>query len=201
MARYPACLSARFGVLAILLAMLVAPFFSHPEYSALAHTTSQLGGQNMPGAWIMNGGFVLFGSATALAALASWRKDGWRNFLVLLFGLAMVATGLWSTGTAEFGNPVNAREDWWHSFFATALGFAFAGACAAALFGPRGRLDDPISWVGLAASALLPLAMQALGHYAGALQRAMFAISFVWIWHSYCGARTIRPGRDGQHTP
>ena len=176
MTRYPACLSARFGVLAILLAMLVAPFFSHPEYSALAHTTSQLGGQNMPGAWIMNGGFVLF-------------------------GLAMVATGLWSTGTAEFGNPVNAREDWWHSFFATALGFAFAGACAAALFGPRGRLDDPISWVGLAASALLPLAMQALGHYAGALQRAMFAISFVWIWHSYCGARTIRPGRDGQHTP
>ncbi len=176
---------ARTGVVAIVLAILIGPYFSHPSYSSISNTTSELGGQFMQGAWIMNTGFFLFGTGTALASLLYFRQAPLRSAFTALFGLGLIGSALMSTGTPSFGNPVNPHEDWWHSFFATALGFAFALACAVALFGPKGRSSDLLSWAGLLASVVLPLAMLQFPEFDGALQRLMFAVSFVWVWRRF----------------
>jgi Protein of unknown function (DUF998) len=177
---FPARLVAA-GIGAFVTAAAVAPWLSHPDYSSVAHTTSELAGQNMPNAWIMRAGFIGFGGGTALAAL--WRRRSMPAVAaaLLLFGLCMVAAAIWSHLPIDPALGGNHDEDSAHSVAASAMGAAFAAAVALHWWQTRGaqRWLDAIA---LAAATLLPMAMLALPAVDGALQRLMFAISFVWIW-------------------
>ena len=53
----------------MLLVIFILPFFSFEEYSIFKNTTSHLGAQNAPYAWVMNVVFALLG----IASIA----DGW----------------------------------------------------------------------------------------------------------------------------
>jgi hypothetical membrane protein len=57
------------GIISFIVAAVIGPFLSHPDYSSITHSVSELAGQNMPNAWIMRTGFVAYGTATILAAL------------------------------------------------------------------------------------------------------------------------------------
>lgn len=178
-------LIAKTGVVIIILTILIAPWFSHAEYNWLHHTTSNLGGQNMPHAWIMNIGFFCYGAGTATGSVMRLRRIPARASAIILFGSGLVGTALFSTGSNAFGLQFDQAEDWWHSFFASLIGVAFALATAIRLFAPDGGLRDYLSWVGLFASAAIPLAMTSFPEFSGLLQRGMFAISFIWIWREF----------------
>jgi hypothetical protein len=143
----------------------------------------------MPAAWVMRAGFASYGLGALAVALPGLVRRPWAQAPVLLFGLGLIGVAIWSSlpiDPALGGDPVEDRR---HSLFASGMGFAFAAACAARLFLPGGRLTDPVGWLGLIASAALPLAMLAWPGIDGAIQRVMFAISALWLWRSYGWAR------------
>lgn len=169
------------GIAVFVIAALVGPFFSHPDYSWFSHTTSELAGQTMPNAWIMRLGFISFGAGVSAAAVLRRRVAPFTCYPLIVFGLAMMAAALWSNAPIDPETPFSQREDALHSIAASTMGFAFAAATAGRLWRCGWSMRDGLSWLGLGSSVGLPLLMAALPQVDGALQRIMFTISFVWI--------------------
>lgn len=161
--------------------VLLTPFLSDPSYDWQRHTLSQLGGQGMPGAAVMNLGFALLGISVTAATVLSWGRAPLTEYALLVFGLGFVGAALCSTGHIDPSAPLSQRQDMLHSVFAMLIGFAFAAATLSRLIGPQGALSDWISWLGLIASVALPLAMANMPEQQGLLQRIMFAISLIWL--------------------
>lgn len=182
-----ATLTALIGVIVFILAAMIGPLFSHPNYSSLAHTTSELAGQGMPNAWIMRSGFATFGACTAFAAAMRLRDSPVSAAPLIVFGASMLAASIWSNAPIDRTAAHSIREDEFHSIAASLMGVAFAAACSARLCMNGFSVRDSLSWLALAASIGLPLGMVAFPSVDGGLQRVMFAISFVWI------VRELRP--------
>nr|TFG53149.1 MAG: DUF998 domain-containing protein [Hyphomicrobiales bacterium] len=170
-----------FGIVVIAIAMIVGPIFSPSEFSWLRDSTSEQASQHLPGAWIMRMGFVAYGLGTLSAALSDWPPHSIVRGALALFGLGLIGTAIWSNAPILPNVPADMHEDWLHSVASGVVGTAFATACAARLFAPGGSRRDFLAWVGLVVSVTIPLAMGELPEYRGALQRAMFAISFVFV--------------------
>lgn len=169
------------GITVILMAMLIGPLFSPPEFSWLHHSTSEQAGQDLTGAWIMRAGFVGYGLGTLLAALLNWSARPYVRAALVVFGLGLIGTAIWSNASILPGAVSNMHEDWLHSVASGVVGTAFAAACAARLFAPKGSKRDLLAWVGLFMSVALPLAMGAWPSFRGLLQRIMFGVSFVFV--------------------
>lgn len=185
--RNTAATIALLGVIGIVLAAAVGPLFSHPNYSSLAHTMSELAGQTMPNAWIMRLGFVIFGACTALAAALCLKVRPHTAAPLMVFGTAMIVAAFWSNAPIDRTIAHSIREDEIHSVAASLMGVAFVAACMARLWMNAFSSRDLLSWLALAASIGLPVGMMTFTSVDGGLQRLMFAISFCWI------VREVRP--------
>lgn len=177
---FPAVISS-FGIVIIVVAMLFGPIFSPAEFSWIQHSTSEQAGQNMTGAWIMRLGFVGYGMATLTAAIVTWRDRPFVRAALIVFGLGLLGTAIWSNASILPDALSDIHEDWMHSVASGVVGTAFAGACAALLFGPGGTRRDVLAWGGLVVSIVFPLAMRELPEIRGLIQRAMFGVSFIVV--------------------
>jgi hypothetical protein len=172
---------AALGASAISLAL--APLLMPASYSWLEHTTSESAAQGIDGAWLARGGLAAFGVAVlVLAALARPRWGTVGTTLHTAFGALLVATAVFSTRPWEPELPFSALEDLLHSVAATAMGFAFAGGVAVVAFRRRRRSGrwSPRDGAAVAAAVVLPLGMAGAEEFAGALQRLMFLVAYVW---------------------
>lgn len=129
----------------------------------------------------MRAGFVGFGLATLAAALVEWNARPLVHAALALFGLGLLGTAIWSNASILPGVSSDLHEDWLHSVASGVVGTAFAAACAARLFAPRGSKADLLAWGGLVMSVVFPLAMGELPELRGLIQRAMFAVSFIFV--------------------
>jgi hypothetical protein len=177
-----------FGIVVILIAMIVGPIFSPSGFSWLRHSTSEQAGQHLAGAWIMRTGFAAYGLGTLSAALSNWPLRSLVRSALALFGLGLIGAAIWSNAPILPNLPVDMHEDWLHSVASGVVGTAFAAACAARLFAPGGSRYDLLAWAGLAVSVIFPLAMDELPEIRGALQRAMFLVSFVFVIREFRAA-------------
>jgi hypothetical protein len=176
----PALISVS-GIAVILIAIIVGPIFSPPEFSWLHHSTSEQAGQQVAGAWIMRVGFVGYGLGTLCAALADWNTGPIVRAALVLFGLGLIGTAIWSNASILPYVVSDMHEDWLHSVASGIVGTAFAMVCAARLFGPDGTRRDVLAWAGLVISVAVPLAMGVWPDFRGLLQRTMFGFSFVFV--------------------
>lgn len=126
-------------------------------------------------------GFVGYGLGTLLAALVDWSARPFVRAALVVFGLGLVGTAIWSNASILPNVLSDLQEDWLHSVASGIVGTAFAAACAARLFAPGGSKRDVLAWVGLAISVVVPLAMGVWPDFRGLLQRTMFGISFVFV--------------------
>ncbi|MDH4124648.1 MAG: DUF998 domain-containing protein [Gammaproteobacteria bacterium] len=163
------------------MAVLLGPQFSPLEFSWIQHSTSEQAGQRLPGAWIMRAGFVAYGSGTLLAAIVDWRTRPMVRAALIVFGMGLIGTAIWSNASILPGVLSDMREDWLHSVASAIVGTAFALACVARLFAPGESRRDVLAWAGLAISVAVPLAMAVYPDARGLLQRAMFGFSFVFV--------------------
>lgn len=168
------------GVSAVALAAV--PAVLDESYSWVEHTTSQAGGQGVHGAWMARLGFVLFGLAVIwLAHRKAWVWRQPATALHVTFGSCLVAVAAFSLRAWQAGAPFDRTEDALHSVAATVMGFAFALGVTAARWWPgRPSTLRVLDVVAIAASVVIPLAMSLSPAYSGALQRAMFAIAYLW---------------------
>jgi hypothetical membrane protein len=117
------------GISGFILAAAIGPLVSHPDYTSLGHTTSELAGQAMPNAWIMRTGFAMFDLCTALAAAMLLREHPITMTPLTVFGAAMMAAAIWSNAPIDRAAEYSVREDELHSIAASLMGVAFAAAC------------------------------------------------------------------------
>ena len=186
-------------------ALAAAPALMPDSYSWVTHTTSESAAQAVHGAWAARLGFLLLGlSVIGLAFLHRHRWGGWATALHALFGVLMTATAAFSTRSWVRGADFDPMEDLLHSVAASAMGVAFALGILACAFHQRG--DRGRWWLldvaAVTASVVLPLGMAAWPEIDGLLQRAMFAIAYLWYGAEaarYGGFRRVRgeAGRGG----
>jgi hypothetical protein len=186
------------GIAAFVLAAIIGHFASHPAYSSITHSVSELAGQNMPNAWIMRAGFVAFGGTVLIVALADLRATAAVNAALCVFGAGMIGSAIWShVPIREVGGGSQAEDDL-HSIAASVMGAAFAVSCAARFWTVRMHVQtrgqtDWFSAFGVLIAVIIPLLMFQLPTLTGALQRGMFAFSFVWfLWVTARPAHPVR---------
>src|SRR5690606_608427 len=100
--------------------------YSVDTYSIIKNTTSHLGAQSSPNAWIMNISFILVGITCILEAWLHLRRFLFHKILLSIFGLSLMLTGIFRHAPIIEGVIFNSIEDKLHSIFATVVGFSFA---------------------------------------------------------------------------
>lgn len=168
---------------------LIAAHIAAPEtYSWQTNTLSELGAQHYNHAWIMRAGFISFGSLVALAGMSRMMDDQsqWPTAVpVMIYGLAMAGSGLYSAPPFEAGIGFSESEARLHSLFANTAGIALTTAILAHVVTD----DDPK----LRALHLSAMAVVLLGSWLfktnpeqqGIYQRALWAGGVSWLTWSF----------------
>ncbi|MCC5891384.1 DUF998 domain-containing protein [Exiguobacterium sp.] len=113
----------RLVFLAFLIVSTGLPSFSFDGYSLVRNTTSHLGAQGSPFAWVMNVTFIALG---VTAVLVSWKtRVTYHQVLGTCFGVSLVLTGVFHHAPLVDGIPVNLSHDQLHSVFASTTGLFF----------------------------------------------------------------------------
>ena len=133
----------------------------------------------------MRAGFVAYGFAAFAAAIIDWRTRPWVRAAIVVFGLGLIGTAVWSNAPILPDLPADMREDWLHSVMSGIVGTGFAAACAARLFAPGGDKKDILAWSGMVISVLIPLALGEFAEFRGLLQRGIFAFSYVVVLREF----------------
>jgi len=167
----------------MLLIIFILPFFSVNEYSILKNTTSHLGAQGAPCAWVMNAVFVLLGTA---AIVDSWKRlsNYWLHKVVLtIFGISLILTAFFQHAPIVPGVLFSELEDDLHSKFATITGFSFTFfAIASAFIESTKKRKIIAACIGIIA-ILLSMLIFNVTELAGIWQRLMFIIMFAWLMY------------------
>ena len=167
--------------LSLFLAMFVLPVFSFAGYSILENTTSQLGAQNTPNAWIMNLVFIMVGFASIIEGWIHLKAFWFHKFIITIFGLTLILTALFQTAPIVEGVPFNDYEDKMHTFFANIVGFSFAVFAFSAAFIVRTTWERVLALLVSIMAIGLSVLMFSIDGYAGLFQRMMFMIAFAWL--------------------
>jgi len=188
----------------IVLAHLLAP----EAYSWQRHSISQLAAQGYVLAWIMRAGFIGFGLLMLIIGLSrmrggnvrvhapgasiapgAWRKQ-LRELPILLYGLAILLSGLFSAEPFVAGAAYSPAEAELHGLFATTAGLALSAAMLlyALSDAPAGR--RVIHVIALALTFVLSFAFLVVASPAvtGITQRLLWVVGFAWLLYLGRGA-------------
>lgn len=171
-----------YAFLFLLVVMFVLPFFSVPSYSIVKNTTSHLGAQGAPHAWLMNTAFILLGLSCLIEAWLHLKTFWFQKVVLSIFGVSLAFTGIFQHAPIINGLVYSPIEDSMHSIFASIVGFSFILFEFSTVFieqNPKRRLVALA--VGLVVT-MLSLLMLWLPDYSGIWQRAIFIISFTWLF-------------------
>jgi len=172
-----------FAYIAMLLVIFILPFFSLENYSILKNTTSHLGAQNTPNAWIMNVVFVLLGVSSIIGG---WRFLGkyWFHKIVLIsFGTSVILTAFYQHAPIDNLLEYSVKEDEMHSLFAKTTGWSFTIFAVATAFISKYRIQQILAISIAVIAVLLSLMMfhPDTESLMGIWQRTMFILSFGWM--------------------
>ena len=162
-----------------LLVSFILPLYSFEGYQIIKHTTSHLGAQGSPHAWMMNLVFIGLG-------LLSFYKVSQTKFIYIqlfgsVFSISLMLTGIFRHAPLTDISHMNQLHDTLHSVFATSTGFSFV----ILLFGYGFMSQHKIrylSWGLAMISTLLSYAMFQFPEVMGLLQRIMFIFAFLYLF-------------------
>lgn len=175
----------------MLLVIFILPFLSVESYSIVANTTSHLGAQKSPAAWVMNVTFVLLGIATARAAWLYFRHYMFQKIILTVFGLSLVMTAVFRHAPIEKNLAYDVKEDYWHALFSDVTGFAFTVFAFSLIFILK---DQRQRWFALGmavASTGISVLMFTEPHIMGLLQRLIFISAFGWLIYLFRKRRDV----------
>jgi hypothetical protein len=162
--------------------LAVAPSLMPDSYNWIRHAISETAAQGLARAWVARLGIML--SAVAILLLAANRELGWgaqsrsihRLYAILVVGLAAFSLKPWIPGT------FNEFEDVAHSVLAPVAGVAFTLGVllVSARRAPTARRARVLDWVVILATVMLPLVMLSVPNVAGAAQRTVVAVGYLW---------------------
>lgn len=171
----------------IFLAHLIAP----QAYDWQVNSISQLAAQGYAQAWLVRAGFISFGILVQLAGIGRIRANRprwYREVPIMLYGLAILLSGVFSTNPFIQGAPFSETEAGLHTVFATTAGVALSAAMLLFALTDAPTSRRLIHAVALALIMLLSFLFGALPEAAGAIQRLLWVVGFAWL--IYLGSAT-----------
>lgn len=166
-----------------LAAIAVAPLAMPASYDWIDHTTSESAAQGVGNAWIARIGFLLWGLAALWLALRRAIAPGLLGrALIGIFGLSMVGAALFPTRPWDPATAFDRSEDMLHTIFGSAMGMAFI-LLVAVRVGRKAfaRRPAPLDTASFTVASIASLIMAVRPDVAGAAQRMMFLIAYVWF--------------------
>ncbi len=171
---------AAFIVYILFLAVSIGlALFSFDGYSILSNTTSHLGAQGSPNAWVMNFVFMCLGAMSIWIVLSS--KIRFYQVVGMIFGLSLILTGVFRHAPLMDSIRTNLFHDQLHSVFASITGFSFTFLAAGHGFMSH-KWQRASGLIMAVVATLIPLGMIALPTFMGLFQRVMFMSAFGWLF-------------------
>jgi hypothetical membrane protein len=187
------------AIVQMVVVMFMLPAWSFDGYSLMRNTTSHLGAQGSPHAWVMNVTFVVLGVCTISAVTPKYRRHPFHLVAITVFGSALALCGVFQHEPLLDGVHRDAREAWLHSVFASLTGFAFT-VFAVAVAMVSLRTGDRLLSIAVAVMAtVLSLAMGFDPDRTGLWQRLIFLLAFPWLF--YVSSAGHRLENDAGPTP
>ncbi len=118
----------------MILVIFILLYFSVAGYLIIKNTTSQLGAQNTPNAWVMNAVFMLLGIACVIEGWTNLKGYWFPKIILTIFGVSLLSTGIFRHAPINENIAFNMQEDQLHSLFASITGFSFTMLAFSATF-------------------------------------------------------------------
>jgi hypothetical membrane protein len=181
-----------FIVAVLIMAHLVVP----DPYLWYLNSISQLGAQTYDKAWVMRAGFIGFGLLVQLSAITricASRMLWYRELPIMIYGLAIIFSGIFSAEPFLEGAPYSRLEASIHSAAAMTAGIALSLAILV-----HALTDTPNSrraghFVALILVTGLSLLFGLMPNVAGVVQRLLWIAGFGWLLYLTPRAKA---GRD-----
>lgn len=170
-----------FPYLLMLLVIFILPFYSVESYSILQNTTSHLGAQHAPYAWVMNTTFVLLGLGSMLSGWPYLKGYGFHKLALLIFGFSLIGAAIYQHAPIVAGVAFDAEEDWMHSIFSSVTGASFTVFAMSAAFILRHRTAKISALTVGVLAVLLSVLIFTIPDFRGIWQRALFIMAFGWL--------------------
>lgn len=190
----PTAALALLGVSAI--CVTLAPLLMPDSYSIVERSISESAAQRVEGVWLARTGLMLFGIAVLTLASGTGRRWGlWARVVHRGYGVAIISSAVYAHKPWE-DVPYDEFEDTLHTIASFAVGLTFVVGVLLVSTARRQPSPQVRAFDGLAvvASVIIPMVMFNLTGYAGAVQRIMFVIAY--LWYGMEAWRSIRPGRQ-----
>jgi len=169
----------------MLVGIFLLPLFSYKDYSIIKNTTSQLGAQNTPNAWVMNLPFIGLGLSVIYQGINKLKRYYFQQFIILIFGISFILTGIYRHAPIDSSLSYNGYHDMLHSFFATSTGFAFTLFAFSLSFIQKIKRQRVLSILIAIVATILSILMFYLPQLAGIWQRGIFILSFAWFLYIF----------------
>lgn len=170
-----------FPYLMLLGVIFILPFYSVESYSIVQNTTSHLGAQHAPYAWVMNTTFILLGLGSMLSGWPYLKGYGFHKLALLIFGFSLVGAAIYQHAPIVAGVAFDAEEDWMHSLFSSMTGASFTVFAMSATFILRYRSAKAMALLVGVLAILLSVLIFTVPEFMGIWQRALFIIAFGWL--------------------
>jgi len=172
------------AVVWILAAIIIAHLLVPAPYTWTQNTISALAAQGYEQAWIMCLGFIGFGALISIGAtrraVANPRRN-WPEIGILLYGLAVLLTGVFSTAPFQPGVDYSQSEARLHSILATSAGITISLAMLLCGLLEQRRAPRIVHLSALALTLLLSSLFGAFPAVAGITQRSLYIVGFGWL--------------------
>ncbi len=181
----------------ISLVMFILPAYSYSGYSILSNTTSQLGAQASPHAWIMNSAFALMGASVIISFWGGLRLKCYEDTLPIVFGLSFVMVAIFQHEPGITGLAYNHTAALLHSVFATIMGIVISVYAIIKAMKADSTTDRILAVLALISASGLSFLMYAMPNYTGLLQRVMFLSVLAWLGYlilSMQSTKNVPPG-------
>jgi len=165
-------------------AIIVAHFFATNPYDWRANTISELASQNYQYRWIMKIGFILFGGILVIGItnkLINGNGKLLTELPILIYGLAILISGLYSTKPIVDGIEYSELESKIHSYSAQIAGMAFSIGLLIYGFTETNTNLKIIHFVTFAFVVGFSTLFGIMDSNVGIIQRVMYIGSFVWL--------------------
>jgi len=159
--------------------MTILPIFSFNEYAIIKHTTSHLGAQGSPNAWVMNIMFIVLGSTSIYISIKT--KVRFHQLVGFLFGIGLIGAAFFRHAPVINLNAGRLLEDQIHSICASLTGVSFVLLSIGHGWMHKDHQRIVSFIVGVIAT-FISIGMMMFPEVMGILQRIMFVTAFYWLF-------------------
>ncbi len=167
----------------LVLAAFILPFFSVDEYTIIKNTTSHLGAQGAPNAWMMNVVFVLLGISSIVDSWSRLSGFWFHKAAILIFGISLALTAFFQHAPIVSGIQFSIFKDDMHSLFASITGFSFIFFTVASGFIEKTKARRILALSVGCFALICSVLFFNVPDYAGIWQRLTFLSTFAWLMY------------------